>query len=133
SNFDTVLGVFTGSSFGALVRFASDAGSGGGTSTSRVPSAVPGPATLSVVAGTVFQIRVRGINATGGNIILGINTPCANPPAVITAITPNSGQHGQILAVAVTGRFTHFVQGGTLLNFGEGITANEVTVADPTH
>ena len=76
SNFDTVLGVFTGSSLASLVRVASDDQSGG-ANTSRLPSSFPGPATINVTAGTVFQIRVRSFVSGTGNITLHINTPCA--------------------------------------------------------
>jgi hypothetical protein len=77
SGFDTVLGVFTGSSLAALTRFASD-DDAGGSLTSRVPSLAPGPATLNIAAGTVFQIRVRSSGSTPGNITLHINGPA--PP-----------------------------------------------------
>ena len=53
---------------------------------------------------------------------------------VITQVNPNTGQQGQSnLNVAVSGQYTHFVQGTTTASFGAGITLNSVTVADSTH
>lgn len=54
-----------------------------------------------------------------------------NPP-VISSILPNSGQQAQTLNVAVTGQFTHFVQGATTVSLGAGITVNSVTVTTAT-
>src|SRR5262249_51862644 len=83
SNFDTVLGVFTGSSLATLTRVASDDDSAGGFGASRVPSAVPGPATLKSVAGLAFQIRVRGFGtSSAGNITLHINANCPQIPTI---------------------------------------------------
>ena len=43
-----------------------------------MPSCFPGPATVNVTAGTVFQIRVRDLFSPSiGNITLHITTPCA--------------------------------------------------------
>jgi len=78
SNFDTVLGVFTGSTLTSLRLFAVDDDSGGGV-TSRIPSVFPGPSTLRIVAGTAYQIRVRGYGAADvGSITLHIKTPCGS-------------------------------------------------------
>src|SRR4029077_3898846 len=90
SSFDTVLAVFTGSTLSTLTIVASDNDSGGG-GTSRVPAT--SPATLDVAAGTVFQIRVRGVSAAStGTVVLHINGGCsaASAPAV-SAVTPSSG------------------------------------------
>jgi hypothetical protein len=88
SDFDTVLGVYTGSTLATLVRFASDDDSGGNL-TSRVPSPVPGPSILNMTAGTAYQIRVRGYSVTSlGNITLHVNQPsCGVPPVVTTEPT----------------------------------------------
>lgn len=75
SAFDTVLGIYTGSSVGSLVKVLSDDDSGGG-GTSRVPSGTPGPSTFNVISGTPYQIRVRGYFAGGtGAITLHITRP----------------------------------------------------------
>jgi bacillolysin len=57
---------------------------------------------------------------------------CAGPQ--IAAISPNTGSQGRSnLNVAVTGQYTHFVQGQTVASFGAGITVNSTIVADATH
>ena len=53
---------------------------------------------------------------------------------VITLVNPNSGQQGQqALDVAITGQFTHFVQGATQVSLGMGVTVNTVTVTTATN
>jgi hypothetical protein len=53
-------------------------------------------------------------------------------PATITQLVPNSGLAGQTLSVAVTGQYTHFVNGTTTADFGGGITVNSVSVTSAT-
>ena len=50
----------------------------------------------------------------------------------LTSLTPNTGQVGQTLSVAIVGQNTHFVQGTTLASFGAGITVNSLTVNSAT-
>src|SRR5262249_8853250 len=60
--------------------------------------------------------------------------------ATILGVTPNTGQQGQQnLSVAITGQFTHFMQGTTTASFGDGISVGgaahsfgPVTVTSPT-
>ncbi len=71
SDFDTMLGVYTGSTVDALDTVAQDDDSGG-SRTSKV--------TISVTAGTEYQIAVNSFYSSGtGNIIL--NWSFAAPPA----------------------------------------------------
>jgi cytochrome c peroxidase len=121
SSFDTILGVFTGSSLASLVAFASDDDSGGNL-TSLVPSASTGP--LNIVAGTVFQIRVRGFSNTSvGTIVLNINSPCG-----ITGVVPPAGPNTGGTNVTVVG--AGFTSGATVA-FG-GVNASAVTVVNST-
>ena len=62
SPFDTTLGVYTGTSVGALTALAANDDVAAGTTTSRV--------TLNVVAGTTYRISVDGYNAASGAITL---------------------------------------------------------------
>jgi hypothetical protein len=108
SDFDTVLGVFTGSTLGTLTRFASDDDSGSGAGgTSRVPSPTPGPPTLSITAGATYQIRVRGFgNTDTGSIILHVNQSVACLEAPLFTTQPSSrlvrvGSSVQFTAAAV--------------------------------
>ena len=59
---------------------------------------------------------------------------CVNitPPAV-TLVNPNTGHPGQQNeSVAITGQFTHFVQGTTTADFGPNITVASLTVNSAT-
>jgi RHS repeat-associated protein len=85
--------------------------------------------TLNVGANVItFEASDVADNVTKSNI-----TVTLLPPPVITSVTPNSGKQGQQqLSVAVTGQFTHFVQGTTTANFGAGITVTSVAVSSAT-
>ena len=54
--------------------------------------------------------------------------------AVLTSVTPSSGQQGQTnLDVVINAQFSHFVNGVTTAGFsGNGISVNSVTVTSPT-
>jgi hypothetical protein len=68
SNFDTLLGVYTGSSVSALTLVpggSNDDNPSGGTTTSKV--------TIAVTAGTTYQIAVDGYNGVYGLITLHLN------------------------------------------------------------
>jgi uncharacterized repeat protein (TIGR01451 family) len=52
---------------------------------------------------------------------------------LIFSISPATGSQGRTLAnVAITGQYTHFLQGTTTASFGAGITVNSLTVNSPT-
>ena len=59
-------------------------------------------------------------------------TVARDRPPVITSVTPNAGQQGKTVSVAVTGQFTHFSQAATQVNFGAGITVSNVVVSSAT-
>jgi hypothetical protein len=63
SDFDTLLGVYTGTNAGALTAVAADDDSGG-----YFTSAV----TFNVTAGTSYQIAVSGYKGAFGNVVLGM-------------------------------------------------------------
>ena len=75
SSFDTTLGVYTGTSVGALRTLAEDDDGAVGVQ-SRV--------TLDVTAGTVYRLRIGGYNGVTGNIVLNWNPETATPPPVDT-------------------------------------------------
>src|SRR5204862_80429 len=70
SNFDTVLGIYTGSSVGNLTAVASDDDSGG-NHTSR--------ATFTATAGTTYRIAVDGFGGATGSISLHLSAASAGP------------------------------------------------------
>src|SRR5262249_47589811 len=104
SGFDTVLSVFTGSSLATLAELASDDQSGG-LGTSRVPTI----GSLNIVAGTTYQVRVRGVGAAAGSIVLNLNAACTGP--AVTSISPNAGSTLGGTAVLISG--TDFLPGAT--------------------
>ncbi len=67
SDFDTLLGIYTGSNVGALTRITSDNDSGGNLA-SR--------ATFNAVAGTTYRIAVDGVQGTSGNLALNWYPAC---------------------------------------------------------
>jgi methionine-rich copper-binding protein CopC len=54
-----------------------------------------------------------------------------NNAHTITTVTPPNAIQGQTLNVALTATGTHFVQGTTYANFGDGVTINSLTI-DPS-
>jgi len=50
----------------------------------------------------------------------------------ITVVNPAFGTQGQTLNVNLTATGTHFVQGTTFANFGDGISINSLTITDST-
>ena len=83
-------------------------------------NATAGPSNVTVTTGGEVVTLTNGFTVT-------------NATPVLISATPNSGQQGQTLPVALTGQFTHFVQGTSVATFGSGITVNNLTVTDATH
>lgn len=80
------------------------------------PAATEGPRRVTLTTGSEVATLGNGFAVTGG-------TP------VLTQVIPSSGQQGQQnLAVAISGQFTHFVQGTTTANFGPGVSVVSMTV-----
>ncbi len=123
SNFDTVLAVYTGSTFAALSLAGADDDSGDG-GTSRV--------TVSVRSGTAYHIAVDGYNRAAGNALLYITFSSGGPvtPArarlinVATRGLAGSGSSTMIAGFSITGSSAKSVMiravGPTLRGFGVG-------------
>jgi Domain of unknown function DUF11/Bacterial Ig-like domain/Bacterial Ig domain/Bacterial Ig-like domain (group 2) len=80
------------------------------------PTAATGTNTVTVTTGSEVETLGNGFTVTSG-------TP------VLTTINPASGQQGQqALSVALTGQYTHWVQGTTKASFGAGVTVASLTV-----
>ena len=92
-------------------------------------------ATASLDIDAAAATGPRNIALTTNAEVVTLNngfTVTAGAPALLT-VNPNSGQQGQQnLTVAITGKFTHFVQGISQVTFGAGITAGAVIVTGPT-
>ena len=93
SNFDTVLGVYAGSSVNALTTIASNDDDPNGGVTSRV--------SFSVVSGTQYQIAVDGFNGVSGNVVLNWGPALPN----LTPFQP-SGWSDKIVVSTITGTNT---------------------------
>jgi hypothetical protein len=84
------------------------------------PAATLGTRTVTVTTGTEVASFTNGF------------TVSAAVPSIVS-VNPNAGQQGQQSeSVAITGQFTHFVQGTTTASFGAGITVASLTVNSPT-
>ncbi len=78
SNFDTLLGVYTGSSVASLILIASnDDDVANGVLTSAV--------TFLASAGTTYQIAVDGFNGASGSVNLHLNQSSSSPTCTLTA------------------------------------------------
>ena len=82
-------------------------------------------------------IGARNVTLTTGaetaTLLNGFTVTAASPPPTITAVSPNTGQQGHVISIAITGQNTHFVQGVTTVSLGSSdITVNSVTVASQT-
>jgi len=107
------------------------------TATAAEYAASDGAATLTTTFGNTAPNGTWALyaiaNASGGASSISGGW-CVNitPPAV-TLVNPNTGQQGQQNeSVAITGQFTHFVQGTTTANFGPDITVASLTVNSAT-
>src|SRR5439155_15585934 len=83
SSFDTLLGVYTGTSVSTLTTIASNDDSGG------LQSSV----TFNAIAGTTYRIAVDGYNGISGNITLNISQTVSSCSYSIspTSASPASG------------------------------------------
>ena len=91
-------------------------------------SAVINIAANATLGGRTVTLTTSGESASVTNafsVVTGV--------PVITSVSPTSGKQGQLnLSVAITGAFTHFLQGTTVANFGAGITVASLTVTSVT-
>jgi RHS repeat-associated protein len=113
----------TTASFGAGITVASLTVSSATSATAVVnisATAAAGAHNVTVTTGAEVITLANGFTVTNG-------TP------VLTQVSPNTGQQGQQnVSVALTGQFTHFVQGATTASFGAGISVASLTVSSAT-
>jgi hypothetical protein len=128
SDFDTTLGIYTGSSVGALSETASNDDDPNGGLTSR--------ATFNAVSGTTYRIAVDGYNGATGNITLGWNlagggtnftiTLSASPVAggtVSGAGTFASGSSRTVMATPNSGfTFVNWTESGSAVSTSSSYT-----------
>jgi hypothetical protein len=85
SNFDTVLGIYTGSNVGGLTSIGQNDDAPGRGQQSSV--------TFDAAAGAEYFIAVDGYDGASGSIVLNWNTQAGNPNAVLTVLAepPQAG------------------------------------------
>jgi RHS repeat-associated protein len=112
----------TTASFGAGITVASLTVNGTTTATAVInidPAAALGASTVTLT--------------TNGEVASFVNGFTISATLAITQISPNTALQGQQnVSVAITGQFTHFLQGTTTASFGAGITIASLTVNSPT-
>jgi phospholipase/lecithinase/hemolysin len=79
SNFDTLLGVYTGSSVSGLTTVASNDDAGGGTTASKL--------SFAATAGKQYQIAIDGYGGVAGSITLHVNLPTVATASVFSSRT----------------------------------------------
>ena len=80
-----------------------------------------GPRTVTVTTGTEVATSVNGFTVAAGTVM-------------ISTVNPSTAPQGQSnLAVAITGQFTGFSQGTSVVSFGQGITVGTVAVTSATN
>lgn len=88
SNFDTLLGVYTGGGVTSLTSKASNDDAASGNLQSKV--------TFNAVRGTTYYIAVDGYNGAMGSITLHVNLKAPQPPAAPSALTTTAVSSTQI-------------------------------------
>ena len=95
-------------------------------------------ATLTLSGGVYggCNISVQTPKSGGGtetaSLISAFNLADPTLQHTITAVSPAFGIQGQTLNVAITAVGTHFIQGTTIANFGDGVSMNSLTITSPT-
>jgi hypothetical protein len=82
----------------------------------------------AAISGASFTIKVTDTNQVT------VTKPfmlTINPAASIQTLAPNSSNAGLSLQVAITGSYTHFVQGTSMASFGPGISVGGGTAGQP--
>ena len=121
SNFDTLLGVYTGNAVDSLVLIAGD-NDGGPNLTSRVA--------FSATAGVVYQIAVDGTDGASGNIQLNLvlTQPSFPGPGTIASWDFDTTPYGNPLsASAGAGSIDFSGWGGAITNFN-GVTGQALAL-----
>jgi hypothetical protein len=116
-------GQLTTSAQVAITVTAGSGSSGTGTQLTLNVNPIDSPSFLAVqhVTGTV--------NGAG-------TSQPSQSSALITGMSPASGQQGSTLTISLTGDttyLTHFASGQSVASFGSGIMVNSLTVTDATH
>jgi subtilisin-like proprotein convertase family protein len=122
SNFDTVLGVYTGSSVSALTTIASNDDNGGVTSS----------VTFNAAGGTIYRVAVDGYNGATGNVTLNWNlasSPTDTTPPSLNITSHTNGQTVTTSSITVSGNATDSGRGDSGIT---SVTVNGVRATGDT-
>lgn len=100
------------------------------TSPTTATAVIAVSATAPVGPNTVV---VMTPTSDGDEIASGAGFSVTRGPSQILSVTPNVATQSQILNVALVGQGTHWLQGGSVADFGPGVVVNSLAVADATH
>jgi hypothetical protein len=98
-----------------------------GVTLTAATGAVSGtPTTATTSASFTIQVQDSSLVTAALPFTLTIN-----PAATLLTLSPNTSNAGLSLQVAITGSFTHFVQGTSVASFGPGIAVGGGTAGQP--
>jgi hypothetical protein len=109
---------------------------GAGTTTSNLRGVSAGSLTVDVAIAANATPGTRTVTVTTGTETASLDSGflvTASSSVSLATVTPDSGKQGQTLDVAIVGAGTHFQQGVTFANFGQGVAVNTLTIADQTN
>ena len=116
----TITGSFT--NFQAGVSQAAFSGDGISTGTVVVNSATSLQVPVTATSGATPGARSVTVTTNGEIATLASALTVNSGLPALTVIDPNVGVPNSTVAVNITGNFTHFAQGNTQANFGDGIS-----------
>ena len=123
----TILGQFTHFAQGATTVTA-----GQGIAISNITVLTANSLTANFVVDPIAFTGGRSVTVTTvGEIVSGSIFSVTASPAILSAISPNTGAQGQTADILLTGQNTHFSQGLTSASFGLGITLNSLVINSP--
>ena len=85
------------------------------------------PLSIAVAKPSEYRVKISGRYCDGRsfNTVNWANLTVEPLPPALSSVSPNSGEPGSSLSVAVTGKFTHFVTGKTRASFGPEISVGD--------
>jgi hypothetical protein len=128
SNYDTLLGVYTGNSVGGLTLIGRNDDVG-------TPGVLTSSVTFTATAGTIYKIAVDGWGGAVGNITLDW-TSSSCPPNTINSVMPQVGRTSGGQQVKLFGPFANVssvMVGGVSAAWSYTNGTSEITLTTPPH
>jgi hypothetical protein len=105
---------------------------GDGVTVNNVNVSSPTLLAAQIAVSPEAAIVPRQVIVTSAAQVVTLNNAfTVNPRTPLITVSPNSGQQGQSVTLAVTGQFTHFAQGTTQVSLG-GYPVSNITIIDAT-